>query len=137
MLLVIFLIVWPFSFIWLYIDSGSHFSIFYVHFAFLCSNASIVLFLITSLFKLYGQDSKEKTTLRQKTFVTWNFCGFAAHIGKINTIEKLFKSWLVEKQCKKNSFFISCFPGAGMVKTTISFRNFFCCFNTFVMRKKW
>ena len=129
MLLVIFLIVWPFWFIWLYIDSGSHYSFFYVHFAFLYSNASIVLSLITSLFKLYGRDSKFFTWnldyFKQKTFVAWNFGGFAAEIHKINTIEKIFKNSLVEKQCNKNSFFIFRFPGVGIVKTAISFRKFF------------
>ena len=82
---------------------------FYGHFAFLCSNASIVLSLITSLFKLYGRESKLETTLRQKTFVAWNFSGFAAEIRKINTNEKVFKNSLVDKQCNKNVFLFFAF----------------------------
>ena len=136
MFLVIFLIVWPFSFIWLHIDSGSHFSFFlcwFCMFMFKCIH-SFVLDNIS--FQTLWSRLQVKNYLRQKTFVAWNFCCFAAEIRKTITIEKIFKNSLVDKQLNKNAFFIFFFPGAGMVKTVISFRKFFLGVNIFVMCKK-
>ena len=73
LLLAIFLSVFPFWFIGLYINSGLHYS-----FMFRCKLKD--LFLITSLFELFGRDSKKKNTLRSGTFVPWNFSGFVVDI---------------------------------------------------------